>query len=160
MKPSRIVIAPFFVLFLLLLLTSPHLLAASEVDCRRLLDANLPGTSLTSAELQAGNTFVAPGTDRAMEHPAFCRVAGVTEPAIRFEVWLPLADWNGKYQGVGNGGMAGTISYGAMGGRLAARLRHGEHRQPVMRPGRFPSMLPGLPAGPISLPISAIARCI
>ena len=112
MKLSRITFA------LLFLLTSPHVLAASEADCRRLLDANLPGTSLTSAEIQAENTFAAPGADSTMQHPAFCRVAGVTEPAIRFEVWLPLADWNGKYQGVGNGGMAGTISYAAMAGAL------------------------------------------
>ena len=33
---------------------------------------------------------------------------------IEFEVWLPLTNWNGKFNGVGNGGLAGTISYTAM----------------------------------------------
>ena len=73
--------------------------AASEADCRRLLDANLPDTRITSAMMQAENSFARPGADNAMQHRAFCRVAGVAEPAIRFEVWLPMADWNGKYQG-------------------------------------------------------------
>jgi feruloyl esterase len=33
---------------------------------------------------------------------------------VRIEVWLPLSGWNGKFQGVGNGGWAGTISYPAL----------------------------------------------
>ena len=32
---------------------------------------------------------------------------------IEAEVWLP-AEWNGKFQAVGNGGWAGSISYPAM----------------------------------------------
>ncbi len=48
----------------------------------------------------------------------FCRVVGVVEPAIQFEVWLPPAEgnkkWNGKFNGVGNGGLAGSINYRAM----------------------------------------------
>ena len=46
--------------------------------------------------------------------PAFCRVAAITTPAVNFEVWLPLQDWNGKFQGVGNGAKAGSIGYAAM----------------------------------------------
>src|SRR5262249_26133489 len=30
------------------------------------------------------------------------------------EVWLPLKHWSGRFQGVGNGATAGTISYPAM----------------------------------------------
>ena len=45
-----------------------------------------------------------------------CRVAGSIKPTpvsdIRFEVWMPVSGWNGKYEGVGNGGVAGSISYG------------------------------------------------
>ena len=33
---------------------------------------------------------------------------------IKVEVWLPLNGWNSKFQGVGNGGRAGDISYSAM----------------------------------------------
>ena len=49
------------------------------------------------------------------------RVAGVTKPAVKFEVWLPLDSWNGKFQGVGNGANAGSIVYPAM----ATALRRG-----------------------------------
>ena len=61
-----------------------------------------------------------------MSLPAFCRVEGTARPTtdsdIRFEVWIPPVDaWNGKFQGVGNGGYQGSISYTAM----ATALRRG-----------------------------------
>ena len=50
--------------------------------------------------------------------PAFCRIAATLKPSfdsdIKIEVWLPASGWNGKFQGVGNGGFGGRISYGAM----------------------------------------------
>jgi feruloyl esterase len=57
--------------------------------------------------------------------PAFCRVAATLTPSsdsdIKIEVWLPdSTTWNGKFQAVGNGGWAGTISYPAMAAALAA----------------------------------------
>ncbi len=56
--------------------------------------------------------------------PAFCRVAATSKPSadsdIRFEVWLPLDNWNGKYVGGGNGVWAGSVAYGDMAGPLAA----------------------------------------
>ena len=55
--------------------------------------------------------------------PAFCRVAGTLRPTadsdIRFEVWMPLTGWNGKFVGGGNGVWAGSIAYGDMVGPLA-----------------------------------------
>ena len=58
--------------------------------------------------------------------PPFCRVAATLTPSqdsdIKIEVWLPTAtNWNGKFQGVGNGGWAGSIAYSA----LAAALKRG-----------------------------------
>jgi feruloyl esterase len=49
----------------------------------------------------------------------FCRVQGVIKPSadseIKFEVWLPpAATWNGKYEGIGNGGFAGSLIYHSM----------------------------------------------
>lgn len=41
--------------------------------------------------------------------PAHCRVRGVVNRAIRFEVRLPAADWNGRLMFSGVGGSAGTI---------------------------------------------------
>jgi feruloyl esterase len=50
--------------------------------------------------------------------PEHCRLQAVMRPSpdshIEMEVWLPAATWNGKFQAVGNGGWAGTISYPAM----------------------------------------------
>ncbi len=50
--------------------------------------------------------------------PAHCRVAALLKPSsdstIEMEVWLPVENWNGKFQMVGNGGWAGVISYPAM----------------------------------------------
>lgn len=50
--------------------------------------------------------------------PEHCRVAVVMRPSadshIEAEVWMPASNWNGKFQAVGNGGWAGTISYAAM----------------------------------------------
>jgi feruloyl esterase len=48
-----------------------------------------------------------------------CRVVAVAEPAIKFEIWMPATAWNGKFNGVGNGGYAGFINYGAMRTALA-----------------------------------------
>ena len=57
--------------------------------------------------------------------PAFCRVAAMLMPSsdsdIRIEVWMPEpGTWNGKFQAVGNGGWAGTLTYPAMAQALAA----------------------------------------
>lgn len=51
--------------------------------------------------------------------PAYCRVAMVLTPSsdshIEMELWLPeAADWNGKFQAVGNGGWAGSITFPSM----------------------------------------------
>jgi Tannase and feruloyl esterase len=47
--------------------------------------------------------------------PAVCRVELVLKPSddshIKSEVWLPRGSWNGKFQGLGNGGFAGSIDH-------------------------------------------------
>jgi feruloyl esterase len=57
--------------------------------------------------------------------PARCRVAAVLAPSadshIEMELWMPAEGWNGKFQFVGGGGWAGSISYPA----LAAALQEG-----------------------------------
>jgi len=81
----------------------------------------LPYTTITLAESHAAGPFTPPGAAPVVV-PAFCRVAGAIKPTsdsnILFEVWMPTASWNGKFEGVGNGGLAGTISYGAMAAAL------------------------------------------
>jgi feruloyl esterase len=38
---------------------------------------------------------------------------------IKIEVWMPLTGWNGKYQGQGNGGFAGMITYQGLAGSVS-----------------------------------------
>lgn len=95
---------------------------ARAADCNGLASFPLSGAAVTSAvEVPAGGLTVATGLTLP-GLPAFCRVVGVIRPTsdsdIRFEVWLPSSGWNGRYQQVGNGGLAGSIVYGAMGAPL------------------------------------------
>src|SRR6185369_16432866 len=57
--------------------------------------------------------------------PAFCHVRGMAKPAprsnIHFEIWLPMANWNGRIQMVGNGGYSPAMNFG----QLAALLKSG-----------------------------------
>ena len=88
--------------------------AAPHESCASLTSIALPDTTITSAAEVAGPSFAPPGSPALSDLPAFCRVAAVAKPAVKFEVWLPLQTWNGKFQGVGNGANAGSISYAAM----------------------------------------------
>jgi Tannase and feruloyl esterase len=58
--------------------------------------------------------------------PAFCRVTGAMHPEadsdIRFEVWMPLEHWDGRFNGANSGGLAGYINYND----LAAGIRAGQ----------------------------------
>ena len=89
--------------------------ASAQTPCERLKSLPLPNTTVTAAE------SVAAGSGR----PAHCRVAAILAPTsdshIEMEVWLPSTGWNGKFQAVGNGGWAGSISLPAM----AAALQEG-----------------------------------
>src|SRR5271163_2297805 len=82
----------------------------------------LAGATIDSAQVAPTGTFKPPmapagGPAAAIFKalPTFCRVQGVLKPStdsrIEFEVWLPTSGWNGKYQGIGNGGFAGSIGY-------------------------------------------------
>jgi feruloyl esterase len=102
--------------------------ASAATKCADLTTLSLPSTTILQAE--EGTTFALPGAPPGFppitDLPAFCRVVGYVLPAaqsnpINFEVWMPSAVWNGRYQGVGNGGFLGSISYGA----LVPALRRG-----------------------------------
>jgi feruloyl esterase len=99
--------------------------SVSAATCEELAGLKLPNTTITSAQKVATGTFT-PSTGAAAAYkdlPDFCRVAGVIKPTsdseIKFEVWMPSANWNGKFHGVGNGGFAGSISYTGLAGALA-----------------------------------------
>ena len=80
-----------------------------------------PAAKVTAAQLLPAGAFAPPGgasRARFAELPAFCRVMLTLTPStdsdIKVEVWLPAAGWNGRFQAIGQGGMAGSIPYPAM----------------------------------------------
>lgn len=94
---------------MLILGAAPAAMAASA--CRDLALLRLHGTLITVAEEISGPFRAGPGAP--LNLPAICRVAGKVNPDIRFEVWMP-GNYNGRFQAVGGGGLAGSISYAAM----------------------------------------------
>ena len=103
--------------------------AQAAVSCENLASLALPNATITSVQTVAAGGFTPPGgrgaPPAAAALPAFCRVAATLKPSsdsdIKIEVWLPSTGWNGKFQGVGNGGWTGSINYGA----LSQALRSG-----------------------------------
>src|SRR5688572_3097658 len=105
-------------------LASPVLAQSSpgsrSAACQALASLALPGGTITLARAYETGDFTAPGADAGEggRLPPFCRVAATLTPSsdsdIRIELWLPLADWNSKFQAVGNGAFNGTIPYDAM----------------------------------------------
>jgi feruloyl esterase len=97
---------------------------ATAATCESLASLSLPETTITSAQTVAAGSFTMPGGGfmpspiSPKTLPAFCRIAATLRPSpdsdIKIEVWLPVDRWNGKFQGVGNGGWTGSITYPAL----------------------------------------------
>jgi feruloyl esterase len=89
--------------------------AFGQQNCEHLTKLALPGVAIGSATAIAAGPFSLPSASGAspVNVPAFCRVIAIVLPEVKFELWLP-AQWNRKFMGVGNGGLAGVISYAAM----------------------------------------------
>ena len=95
--------------------------------CEDLAQLKLPSTKIISAKLVPAGTFSGPpavfsGQDLSSFYktlPAFCRVQAQATPTadsdIKIEIWLPASGWNGKLQGIGNGGFAGLIDHSQLG---------------------------------------------
>jgi len=117
----------WFVVFLAVLFYSSMAMALPQDACERLINLKIPNARVTLATIVAAGTFDGPpapftGKDISGFYkilPAFCRVAVTATPTvdsqIELEVWLPAAGWNGKLQGLGNGGFAGQIDYFSLG---------------------------------------------
>lgn len=106
--------------------------APAHAACEDLAGMELEGGTVTSAEVVARGAFEAPAgfgpppgvmATPFAQLPAFCRVRATLSPvpgsAINSEIWMPLADWNGRYVGIGNGIWAGSISFAELGRTLA-----------------------------------------
>jgi pimeloyl-ACP methyl ester carboxylesterase len=87
---------------------------AVPVPCDALDELALPDvTAITAGLITSGSS------DGQSNLPEFCRVALTVSPQVNIAVWLPTqATYNGRFQAVGGGGYAGTISFGAMAGAL------------------------------------------
>ena len=88
----------------------------AQRPCEGLTNLALPGVTISSATSVPAGSFTLPSggaRNASAEVPDFCRVAGVIAPEIKFELWMP-AKWNRKFVTVGNGGLAGSISYAPM----------------------------------------------
>jgi hypothetical protein len=95
---------------------TPSALADSAVAKPRAACATL--VSLTGFEFSISTATVVPASNDA---PEYCRVLGLIQPEIRFDVSLPAA-WNGRLYMFGNGGYAGE-SLDAQGRLATARRR-------------------------------------
>lgn len=103
-------------------------MAAKPLSCTDIKTMTVANTTITGAEIVAAGTFKPPVPDFPAfmtdytKLPAFCRVTGSIKPApdsdIRFEVWLPEENWNGKFMQTGNGGAAGSIIYWSLANSL------------------------------------------
>jgi feruloyl esterase len=144
--PVRTIAAPVLV-FLFFSCASRVAAQTLAAACGSLAERSLPDTTITVAQAVTTGSFTPPGSTNPMATlPPFCRVAGVIAPTsesrILFEVWMPLENWNGKFAGVGNGGWAGTISFGPLGDQLrrgyaTASTNTGHEAAPGVNAARF-----------------------
>jgi feruloyl esterase len=123
---TRRILAAIAVATIPLAAQTPTPAAPFGTSCGSLAALTIPAVTIRSATSMAAGAFTPAGAAAPMTLPAFCRVEATARPTsdseIKFEVWIPPAEaWNGKLQGVGNGGYQGSISYAAM----AMALRRG-----------------------------------
>jgi feruloyl esterase len=97
---------------------------AAALPCDKLAGQTFGNARILETQDISGRVPLATmyGGNTTLEGPV-CRVLGESRPtpdsSIRFEIWLPAPDaWNGRYQGVGNGGNAGTPVYPTMANAL------------------------------------------
>ena len=107
--------------------------ARATTRCADLKSLSLGDATITKAQAVPAGPFTIPTESgvpaESITLPAFCRVQGVIQPTtdshIEFEVWLPAARWNGRYQGIGVGAFAGAIEYLGEADSLAEALKAG-----------------------------------
>lgn len=119
--------------FLIALTAFASTMAAAT--CESLTGLKVPNTTIVASRQVAAGSFTPPTRFQppppgagltavpANDLPAFCAVSAVIRPAedseIGFELWMPVANWNRKFMGIGNGGFGGMIPYPAMSAPLA-----------------------------------------
>ncbi|HET6177047.1 MAG TPA: tannase/feruloyl esterase family alpha/beta hydrolase [Candidatus Sulfotelmatobacter sp.] len=122
--------------------------ALADDSCEKLAGEKIDEATITLAKTVEAGTFVGPRqvfteldiTSFYKGLPGFCRISAIAKPRadsnIRIEIWLPLSGWNGKLQGIGNGGFAGLIDYMQLGwavskGYVATATDAGHEGSPI-----------------------------
>lgn len=94
---------------------------AEARDCAAMAGTWPGSVRVTQATAIEPGTGWAPATDSFYKplpvHVPLCRIEGVIEKTIGFELWLPVA-WNGRLLGAGVGGDAGVFNYNDMSRRI------------------------------------------
>ena len=117
---GRRILAALVLASIPLLTEIPTPAAPGGTACASLAALTIPSITIKTAELVPAGSYTPPGPQQtATMRPAHCRVEATARPTsdseIKFEVWIPPVDaWNGKLEGVGNGGYNGAIGYAAM----------------------------------------------
>jgi feruloyl esterase len=91
---------------------------ALSATCEDMASFKAADLTVTKAETVTSLGSIAANMAQTPLDKPFCRVAGYLAPTadshIQFELWLPdAANWNGKFQTVGNGGFLGVLNYRA-----------------------------------------------
>ncbi len=101
--------------------------AVAQDSCEKLMALKVSSATIILAQTVGAGRFAGPPTpggsrDLTVPYknvPAFCRVVVTAKPTsdsdIRIDVWMPVTAWNGKLEGIGNGGFAGQIDYMQLG---------------------------------------------
>jgi feruloyl esterase len=120
----QLTFVPLAVLLVSFSARSSHAQPAGSLDqaCSAVANQALPHTRIIRAEaIRVNDEYSVPGTEKGIGltapvkvHRSFCRVTGVVEPAINFETWMPLENWNGRFQGLGLGAFYGKLPYTPM----------------------------------------------
>lgn len=93
---------------------------ARAADCAGLAKLAPAGVRIVSATPMPARSHFAPTPRSRPVDVAFCRVQGVIETEIGFELWLPDAvAWNHRLLSAGVGGQAGSLNYVEMARGLA-----------------------------------------
>ncbi len=106
-------------------LTASAASAADNSQCAALAAKVVGNAKVEVAEAVTSGSFKPDDGTALSGLPAFCHVRGLAKAApksnIHFELWMPIANWNGRIQMTGNGGYSPAMSFDQM----AALLKSG-----------------------------------
>lgn len=98
-------------------------LPLAGATCESLASAALPNAKITMVQVVEAGKFTLPAPPQGAAQnfsnlPAFCRVTATLQPSsdsdIRAEFWMPVSNWNGRFQPTAAGVFLGSINYAAM----------------------------------------------